>query len=48
MNLDQWFLFLLFIVASGLIATGGFFLMLLFVAITEGKQAAIDTFRREW
>jgi hypothetical protein len=48
MNLDQWFLLLAFICVSGIIATAGFFLMIAFVAVTEGKDAAIETFKREW
>jgi hypothetical protein len=48
MNLDNWFLLLMFICVSGLITVAGFGLMLVFVAITEGKQAAIETFKREW
>ena len=48
MNLDQWFLFLLFVVGSGLIATAGFFLMLGFVWLKEGKEEARRIFWLEW
>ena len=46
--LDQWFLFLLFICASGMIVTAGFGLMLAFVALTEGKEEARRIFWLEW
>ena len=47
-NIDQIFILLVFIVASGLIAFGGFLVACGFVAITEGKESAIETFKREW
>lgn len=47
-NIDQIFILLVFIVASGLIATGGFFLMLGFVWLKEGKEEARRIFWLEW
>lgn len=47
-SLDQLFIFLVFICASGVVVIASFFLMLLFVAVTEGKQAAIKIFHDEW
>ena len=46
--MDNLFLLLVFICASGLIATGGFFLMLGFVWLTEGKEEARRIFWLEW
>ena len=48
MNLDQWFIFLVFVVGSGLIAFGGFLVACGFVAITEGTQKAKEFFLSEW
>ena len=46
--LDQWFLFLLFICASGMIAFAGFLITCGFVALTEGRQKAKEFFLSEW
>ena len=47
-NIDQIFILLVFIVASGLIAFGGFLIACGFVALTEGKQKAKEFFLSEW
>ena len=46
--LDQWFLFLLFICATGFIAFGGFLIACGFEWLVNGKQAAREFFFSEW